>query len=102
MPVYRWVGNKALAMTFNLLYGTSFTDVCSGYAAFRKPSFLRLELTYDNFEMEQQMLARVRKLGMAIVEVPHHSDGRIAGTSKVSGIKQGLIDWFVIIKERFI
>jgi hypothetical protein len=102
MPVYRWVGNKILTMTFNLLYGMRFTDVCSGYTAFRKQSFLRLELTYDDCEMEQQMLARARKAGMAIVEVPHVSDGRIAGASKVSGIKQGLIDWLVIIKERFI
>jgi glycosyltransferase involved in cell wall biosynthesis len=102
MPVYRWVGNKLLAMTFNLLYGTRFTDICSGYAAFRKPSFLQLELTYDNCEMEQQMLARARKARMAIVEVPHASDGRIAGASKVSALKQGFIDWFVIIKERFL
>ncbi len=102
MPVYRWVGNKALAMTFNLLYATSFTDICSGYFAFRKSSFLRLELPYDNCEMEQQMLARARKSGMSIAEVSHVSDGRIAGASKVSGIKQGLIDWMVIIRERFI
>jgi glycosyltransferase involved in cell wall biosynthesis len=102
MPVYRWVGNRILAMTFNLLYGTRFTDVCSGYTAFRKQSFLRIKLTYDNCEMEQQLLARARKAGMTIVEVPHHSDGRIAGESKVSGVKQGLIDWLVIVKERFI
>lgn len=101
MPLYRWVGNKLLAMTFNLLYGTRFTDVCSGYTAFRKQTFLRLGLTYRNCEMEQQMLVRARKLGMVIVEVPHHSDGRIAGASKVSGVKQGLMDWLVIIKERF-
>jgi glycosyltransferase involved in cell wall biosynthesis len=60
MPYYRWAGNKALALTFNLLYGTRFTDVCSGYTAFRKSSFLRLGLTYDDCEMEQQMLARAR------------------------------------------
>lgn len=102
MPLYRWVGNKILAMTCNLLYGTRFTDVCSGYTAFRKQAFLRIDLTYNNCEMEQQMLVRARKLGMTIIEVPHHSDGRIAGTSKVSGFRQGLIDWLVIIKERFI
>jgi len=102
MPVYRWIGNKILAMTFNLLYRTRFTDVCSGYTAFWKQSFLRLKLTYNSCEMEQQMLARARKAGMTIVEIPHHSDGRIAGASKVNGIKQGLIDWMVIIKERFI
>jgi glycosyltransferase involved in cell wall biosynthesis len=102
MPIYRWVGNRVLAKTFNLLYGTRFTDVCSGYIAFRKQVFLGLGLTYRNCEMEQQMLARARKLEMAIVEVPHHSDGRIAGASKVNAIKQGLIDWLVIIKERFV
>ncbi len=101
MPFYRWVGNRILALTFNLLYGTRFTDICSGYTAFRKSSFLRLELTYDKCEMEQQVLARARKLGMSIVEIPHHSNGRIAGASKVIGIKQGLVDWLVILKERF-
>jgi glycosyltransferase involved in cell wall biosynthesis len=101
MPIYRWVGNSILTMTFNLLYRTRFTDVCSGYTAFRKQTFLQLRLTYNNCEMEQQLLARARKLGMTIVEVPHRSDGRIAGASKVSGIKQGFIDWLVILKERF-
>lgn len=102
MPSYRWLGNRVLAITFNFLYGTQFTDVCSGYTAFRKQAFLRLGLTYSNCEMEQQMLARALKLGMNIEEVPHRSDGRIAGASKVSGIKQGLIDWLVILKERFV
>jgi len=100
MPRYRWLGNKILALTFNVLYGTRFTDVCSGYNAFRRDAFLRVPLTYDNCEMEQQLLARVRKAGMTMVEVPHSSDGRIAGFSKVSGIKQGFVDWLAIINER--
>lgn len=102
MPRYRWVGNKILVGTYNILFGTRFTDVCSGYNAFRKQAFLELHLTCDNCEMEQQMLARARKAGMAIVEIPHVSNGRIAGASKVNGIRQGLIDWLVIIKERFV
>jgi len=101
MPRYRWFGNKVLAVTFNLLYGTRYTDVCSGYSAFWKRDFLRVPLTYDAFHMEQQLLARAHKVGLRIVEVVHSSDGRIAGVSKTSGIKQGFIDWFVIIRERF-
>ena len=101
MPLYRWLGNQVLAQTFNLLFATRFTDICSGYNAFRRQAFLRLPLTYDNCEMEQQMLARARKAGMKIVEVSHRSDGRIAGVSKVSALKQGLIDWLVVVKERF-
>jgi glycosyltransferase involved in cell wall biosynthesis len=102
MPLYRWVGNKILVLSYNILYGTRFTDVCSGYNAFRKDAFLRLTLTYDNCEMEQQLLARASKAGMRILEVLHHSDGRMAGTSKVSGIKQGFVDLLVILRERFI
>jgi len=101
MPRYRWFGNKVLAWTFNILYGTRFSDICSGYNAFRKGALLGLPLSYDNCEMEQQMLARAVKAGLRIVEVPHHSEGRIDGASKVSGIKQGFIDWLVVIKERF-
>lgn len=101
MPRYRWFGNTILALTYDLLYGARFTDVCSGYLAFRKRSFQAIELTYDNCEMEQQMLVRAKKAGMRIVEVAHASDGRIAGVSKVSGVKQGFVDWFVIIGERF-
>ncbi len=101
MPLYRWLGNQILAQTFNLLFATRFTDICSGYNAFRRQAFLRLPLTYDNCEMEQQMLARARKSGMKIVEVSHRSEGRIAGVSKVSALKQGFIDWLVVVKERF-
>jgi glycosyltransferase involved in cell wall biosynthesis len=102
MPLHRWIGNRVLAFTYNFLYGEQFTDVCSGYNAFWKRTFQKLTLTCSGCEMEQQMLARAEKAGMRIVEVPHHSDGRIAGTSKVSSIRQGFIDLLVIIRERFI
>lgn len=101
MPLYRWLGNKALAFTYNLLYRARYTDVCSGYNAFWRDVFLRMDLPYDNCEMEQQLLARARKAGLRIAEVAHRSQGRLSGRSKISGVKQGLIDWWVIIKERF-
>ena len=101
MPRYRWFGNKILALTFNILYGSQYTDICSGYNAFWKHAFLKIPLSYDTFQMEQQLLARAYRLGLKIKEVAYHTDGRIGGHSKTSGIKQGFIDWFVVIKERF-
>lgn len=101
MPRYRWFGNKVLAITFNLLYRTRYTDICSGYNAFWKRVFLQISLTYDTFHMDQQLLARAHRARLKVAEVVHSSDGRIAGTSKTSGIKQGFTDWFVIIAERF-
>ncbi len=101
MPFHRWVGNKVLVWTCNLLHGTRYTDVCSGYNAFWKRSFLQLPLTLDSFEMEQEMLVKIGKAGLKVTEVFHHDHGRIGGVSKISDVKQGLIDWWIIIRERF-
>jgi glycosyltransferase involved in cell wall biosynthesis len=108
MSRYRWFGNKVLAWSCNLLYGTRFTDICSGYNAFWKARFLQLELTYDPNEvgcsMEQQMIVRAKKAGMRVQEVAHASEGRIAGASVIGGFKQatkqGFRDWFVVLRER--
>jgi glycosyltransferase involved in cell wall biosynthesis len=101
MPFHRWVGNKILSVTFNILYGTNYSDICSGYNAFRKPSLQCLHLTFDGFEMEQELIAKASKTHLKIIEVEHHDTGRLNSTSKVSGLKQGLKDWIVIVKERF-
>jgi hypothetical protein len=50
--------------------------------------------------MEQQLLARAVRIGLRIAEVPHRSEGRIAGRSKTIGLKQGVIDLCVLVKER--
>ncbi|MFQ6020123.1 MAG: glycosyltransferase family 2 protein [Dehalococcoidia bacterium] len=101
MPWHRWLGNKALAITCNVLFGTRYTDVGSGYNAFWKSAFQQLQLTYNGFEMEQEMVVKVRKAGLRIAEVRHHDPGRVGGVSKLRDVKQGFIDWFVIIRERF-
>ena len=101
MPWHRWIGNKVLAVTSNLLHGTKYTDICSGYNAFWKSAFLRLKLAHNGFEMEQEMLVKARKVGLKVVEVNHYDAGRLGSTSKVSDIKQGLLDWVLIIMERF-
>ena len=101
MPWHRWFGNKILAITSNILYGTKYTDICSGYNAFWKKVFQHLNLNYDGFAMEQQMLVKVKKAGMKVAEVAHYDVGRIDGVSKISSIKQGFIDWFAIIRELF-
>lgn len=109
MPGYRWFGNKVLAFTCNILYGTRFSDICCGYNSFWKKKFLTLNLSYGTNEtgcsMEQQMIVRAKKAGMRIKEIPINSDGRIAGKSVIGSMRQSVIqgfrDWFVIIGERF-
>ena len=101
MPWHRWFGNKVLAITSNILHGTRYTDICSGYNAFWKKAFQRLGLSYDGFEMEQQMLVKIKKVGLKVAEVAYYDVGRTGGVTKINDVKQGFIDWFTIIKERF-
>lgn len=101
MPYHRWFGNKILVITCNLLYGTRYTDICSGYNAFWKSVFPRLRLIRDGFEMEQEMIVNAKKLGLKVVEVCHEDIGRLGSSSKVSALKQGFIDWVIIVRERF-
>lgn len=109
MPLYRWFGNKVLAFTCNMLYRTNFSDICSGYNAFWKERFLRLDLPCDikdrGCSMEQRMIARARKAGMKVKEEPHASNGRIGGSSVLGNcrqsLRQGFKDWFILVEERF-
>jgi len=99
MPLHRQFGNWILTTTANILYGTKYTDICSGYNAFFKNAFEKLNLRSDDFEMEQEMNVKIKKLGLRVVEVAYKDKGRIAGTSKTQDVKQGLKNIIIIIKE---
>ena len=101
MRFHRRFGNWALITTANVLHGTRYTDICSGYNAFWKRVFDVVELTSDGFEMEQEMNVRIKKAGLRVIEVACPDKGRLDGTSKTKGLQQGLKDWFIIIRERF-
>jgi glycosyltransferase involved in cell wall biosynthesis len=101
MARHRWIGNKILAITSNILIGTKYTDICSGYNAFWRSAFMNLNLNHNGFEMEQEMLIKAKKAGLKVVEVYHNDSGRLGNSSKVSVVKQGLLDWMIIIRECF-
>ena len=101
MMRHRYFGNKVLAVTSNILHGTRYTDICSGYNAYWKSSFQRLRLTSDGFAMEQEMLVKAKRVGLKVVEITHQDNGRTGGTSKVSGVKQGFTNLLVIMRECF-
>jgi glycosyltransferase involved in cell wall biosynthesis len=101
MPLYRRFGNWVLITAANILHGTKYTDICSGYNAFWKKSLERIELLSNGFEMEQEMNVKIKKAGLKVTEVPCNDMGRLGGSSKVSNLKQGLKDLTIILRERF-
>ncbi|MCL0053247.1 glycosyltransferase family 2 protein [Dehalococcoidales bacterium] len=101
MPLHRRFGNWVLVTTANLLYGTKYTDICSGYNAFWKSAIEKVNLSRDGFEMEQEMNVKIKKAGLKVIEVSCQDKGRLGGTSKTQDLKQGLVDLITIVRERF-
>ncbi|MBN1644255.1 MAG: glycosyltransferase family 2 protein [Dehalococcoidales bacterium] len=101
MPLRRQFGNWVLATASNILAGTRYTDVCSGYNAFWKKAFQKLPLRSNGFNMEQEMNVKIKKVGLKVIEIACIDRGRIGGTSKTKEVQQGLIDLFTIIRESF-
>jgi glycosyltransferase involved in cell wall biosynthesis len=73
----RWQGNKALCVLVNVLFGTRFTDLCYGYNAFWRRSLNGMTIEGGGFEIEAEMILRMHKAGLKIVEVPSHEYRRV-------------------------
>ena len=101
-PPHRLLGNLVIANTCNILYGTRFTDLCSGYKAFWKNVLDRANLWADDgWNYEPLIIARVLRAGLKIREVAQTYSGRSGGESKLSSWGQGLTTMKVLVRERF-
>ncbi len=82
-PFHRIVGNWIITLTFDALFLARYTDICSGYNAFRRDRVGSLDIwPNDGFENEPLINARVRKKGLKVMEVGHKDPGRMDGEVK--------------------
>lgn len=100
----RRVGNRVLVSLTNLLFGTSYTDLCYGYNAFWRDVLPALELPAtnpeqadpglmlwgDGFEIETLLHCRTALAELSVVEVPSVELSRISGTSHLSARRDGM------------
>ncbi|MGH0035168.1 MAG: glycosyltransferase family 2 protein [Myxococcota bacterium] len=71
MPIYKYVANRFLTATQNLLAGAKLSEYHTGYRAFSRPVLERLALleNSDDFVFDNQMLAQILHAGFKIGEV---------------------------------
>ncbi len=100
-PRHRIFGNWVIVTTYNILYRTDYTDLCSGYNAFWKQAITRVDLSGWTNQEEPLLNARVRKAGLKMVEVGHHDKGRTGGETKQPSWRQGSGAIRTVIRERF-
>ena len=81
------IGNEIITKTFNILMGTSLSDVCSGMYMLRTERAKDIHLSTTGFEVEAEIAAQIASSGK-ITEVPINYRRRI-GKQKLSTWKHG-------------
>ena len=104
--LYSWhflyyLGNRFLSLVTALLYGSSITDMETGYKVFKSEVIKGLNLTADRFEFEPEVTAKILKKGFKIYEVPISYHGREYSEGKKITWHDGLTAVKVLFKYRF-
>ena len=108
----RALGNRALCLFVNVLYGTRYSDLCYGYNAFwhrTLPVVSRSPIISpspngapwgDGFEIETLINIRVARAGLKVTEVASFEHPRMHGVSNLNAITDGWRVLRTIFAER--
>jgi glycosyltransferase involved in cell wall biosynthesis len=96
----RKAGNWCLTKLANLLYGSSYSDLCYGYNAFWARCLPAMNVDCDGFEVETLINVRIAKSGLKVAEVPSFEDCRIHGQSNLNTVRDGLRVLRTLFREK--
>jgi glycosyltransferase involved in cell wall biosynthesis len=106
----RRLGNRALGLFVNALFGTRYSDLCYGYNAFWARVVPVFGLTVDSpgqrpvwgdgFEIETLINLRASAAKLKIAEVPSFEHARIHGESNLKTFRDGQRVLRTIVTER--
>ncbi len=96
----RSAGNTALSTTVNLLFGTSYSDLCYGYNAFWRHCLPAMDVDCTGFEVETLINIRVARSPLTVREVPSYERRRIHGESNLRTFRDGGRVLRTILRER--
>ena len=101
MTFIRRLGNAIFVLLVNVIWKTDYTDLCYGFAAFKKKAIQKLYpyLESRSFEIEAELFIKAKKLGLKIKEVPSVELRRRHGKSNLNAFKDGLLILKTIINE---
>jgi GT2 family glycosyltransferase len=101
MSLVRRIGNTFFVVLTNLLWSANYTDLCYGFAVFRKDAVRKLypNLRSKNFEIETEIFVKAKKYGLRIAEVPSVELRRKHGKSNLKALEDGLRILLTIVRE---
>ena len=95
----RRFGNWFFCSLVNVMYGTTYTDLCYGYNAFWRRHLPAMDINCDGFEVETLMNIRAAQAGLRIAEVPSFEEERVYGDSNLRTFRDGFRVLRTIFRE---
>ena len=95
------IANFLLTTFVNLLTNLNFTDVETGYKAFKRDILKDIELKENSFAFEIEFTMKIAKLKKKIFEVGISYNGRTVEEGKKIKLNDGLLALYCILKYRF-
>jgi glycosyltransferase involved in cell wall biosynthesis len=96
----RSAGNRVLNGIVNLLFRTSYSDLCYGYNAFWRHCLGSMNVDCTGFEVETLINIRIARAGLRVREVPSFERTRIHGESNLHTFRDGGRVLRTILRER--
>ncbi|OFW29417.1 MAG: hypothetical protein A3H97_17220 [Acidobacteria bacterium RIFCSPLOWO2_02_FULL_65_29] len=95
-----WIANRILTIAANLLFGARITDEATAYKAFRAAVIKSIHLRSVRFEFCPEVIAKLRRLGYVIHEVPIGYNARSVQQGKKIRYRDGLEALWTLLKYR--
>lgn len=95
----RQTGGDLVSFVVNRRFKTNLTDTINGYRAIRRSTALKIGLTADDFDIEQEMVIRCLKKKYRVCEVASHEYARGWGKGKLPTFSKGWVFIWSLFKE---
>lgn len=95
---WHYVANRALTTLSNMMTNVNLSDVWTCYKVFRREVLEKVMLKEDRFGFEQEVTAKVAKLGFRIYEVPISYYGRTYAEGKKITWKDGVRGLWCVLR----
>lgn len=90
MRRHRHLGNRLIVASINLMFGTDYRDILSGYRIFSRRFVETVPLLTPGFEIETEMTLQALEEGMEVIELPIQYQSRPADSfSKLNAFRDG-------------
>ncbi len=97
-----YIANLTFSFLINFLYGTTLTDIATGYKVFKREILDEIgEIQADDFSFEVEFTSKVIQKGFRIYDVPVKYQGRTYEAGKKIGWKHGFEYLYWIFREYF-